>query len=111
MHSRPPLPPAGATPGNGWTPDAAARMALELGIGRLAERHWCAIASCREEAARTGHAPGLRALTTLTGLTARELGRLFPGSPATTIARLAGVPAPNAGAARTRTSASRRRHS
>ncbi len=111
MHSRPPIRSPGATPGSGWTPEVAARLAAELGIGRLAERHWCAIASCRESTARTGHAPGLRTLTSLTGLTAKELGRLFPGSPATTIARLAGVPAPNAGAARTRAGASRRRDS
>jgi sulfur relay (sulfurtransferase) DsrC/TusE family protein len=74
-----------------WAPEDAGALALQAGIARLTDRHWMVIASCREEAARCGHAPGLRRLQMLTGLDAGELRELFPGKVETLIARIAGL--------------------
>ena len=77
-----------------WTPDRAALAARALGIPRLTHRHWNVIARYREEAARTGCAPGLATLQRLTDLGRDELATLFPGDAEVSIARIAGFVAP-----------------
>jgi hypothetical protein len=71
--------------------------ARNAGIGGLSDHHWKVLTSFREEVARTGHAPGLRRLETLTGLDAGELRKLFSGDPEVLIARLAGLTRPRPG--------------
>jgi hypothetical protein len=60
-------------------------------IGSLDDRQWTVIASCREEAARTGQPPGPQRLEVLTGLDAEELKRLVPGDVEALVARIAGL--------------------
>lgn len=74
-----------------WSPEDASAIARRAGLESLADRHWKVIASCREEAARTGRPPGLRRLEALTGLDAAELQRLFPGDVEVLVARIAGL--------------------
>lgn len=93
---------AGTAPGTGepgahraldpsWSPEDARTLARALGVARLEDHHWKVIMSCREEAARTGLAPGLREIERLSGFPASELQGLFPGEVASTIARIAGL--------------------
>ena len=77
-----------------WTPEAAETIARAAGIGPLATDHWTVIALCREDAARRGFSPCLRRLSELTGLREGRIAQLFPGSPASLVARIAGLDAP-----------------
>ncbi|GIV67204.1 TusE/DsrC/DsvC family sulfur relay protein [Caldilinea sp.] len=79
---------------NQWTPEIAEAMAEEEGIAPLTERHWKVINWVREEAARTGEFPSLRAISKRSGVDTKELYELFPKGPARKIARCAGYPKP-----------------
>ncbi len=76
-----------------WTPDVAEALAADAGL-QLTPTQWKVLTSCREEHARTGHAPGLTRMAELTGIEMRVLYRMFPGGPATVVARLAGLSRP-----------------
>jgi tRNA 2-thiouridine synthesizing protein E len=80
--------------GNQWTPEIAELLAGEAGIAPLTDKHWQVIAHCREDAARSGHAPDCGRISKLSGLRMDELERLFPGDPKYLIARIAGMPRP-----------------
>ena len=77
-----------------WTPETAEAIAREVGIGPLTPEHWTVIAQCREDAARRSFSPCLRRLSELTGLREDRIAQLFPGSPGSLVARIAGVDAP-----------------
>ena len=77
-----------------WTPEIAAVMAEEEGIAPLNDRHWLVINFVREETAKTGEFPSLRAITKRSGVDTKELYELFPKGPARKIARCAGYPKP-----------------
>ena len=77
-----------------WTPETAEAVAREAGIGPLTPEHWTVLALCREDAARRGFAPCLRRLAEITGLREARVGQLFPGSPASLVARIAGLEPP-----------------
>ena len=95
--ARAPRPAGGRIAGDAdWTPERAETIARAAGIGVLLDRHWRVITLCREEAARTGRRPGLQELERLTGLLEEELRRLFPGDPAVSIGRIAGLNEPSA---------------
>lgn len=79
---------------NQWTPEIAEAMAEEEGIAPLTERHWQVINWVREEAARTGEFPSLRAISKRSGVETKELYELFPKGLARKIARCAGYPKP-----------------
>ena len=77
-----------------WTPDQAEALARDAGIPRLTGRHWKVITLCREEAARSGHRPGIDRIRELSGCSRDELLRLFPCEPdrlAALIAALSGI--------------------
>ncbi len=76
-----------------WTPDVAEALAANAGI-QLTPTQWKVLAACREEHARTGQSPGLGRMAELTGIEMRVLYRMFPGGPATVVARLAGLSRP-----------------
>lgn len=79
-----------------WTPELAEAFAAEVGLVLTAE-HWKVIHACREDAARhAGEAPGLRRLQQLTGVSTKDLYRLFPKGPGKLAARIAGLPKPKA---------------
>lgn len=88
-------PPAAAAPPTGgeWSPEDVPALARGEGIAALCDRHWKVIATCREEAARTGRPPGQGRLEALTGLDADALEQLFPGDVESIVARIAGLTA------------------
>ena len=74
-----------------WTPAQAERSADALGLAPLSERHWRALAACREEAARSGRIPALATIARTTALSRSTLARLFGAAPLAAIATLAGL--------------------
>ena len=77
-----------------WTPEVAEAIATEVGIHPLNDRHWKVITFCREDAANKGTAPGLRRISKNSGVTTKELYRLFPKGPGKLAARVSGLPKP-----------------
>ncbi len=76
-----------------WTTEIAEEMARELGVV-LEEKHWQVITFCREDAAQHGEPPGVRRISKLSGVTMKELYKLFPKGPGKLAARIAGLPKP-----------------
>lgn len=76
-----------------WTPDIAEELARLAGIA-LTERHWKVIEFCRRDAAEQGTSPGLRRITSQTGVPTKELYQLFPKGPGILAARVSGLTKP-----------------
>ena len=72
----------------------AQAIADELGLGPLSEQHWTVIGFCREDAARNGAVPGLRRIAKSSGVSMKELYKLFPKGPGKLAARVSGLPKP-----------------
>jgi len=72
-----------------WTPDAAERMAHELGIA-LRPAHWHVIGCARELRASLGSIPDFSLLARVTGLSIDAICSLFPGAERT-VAWIAGL--------------------
>ncbi len=79
-----------------WTPEVAETLAKQVGIDPLTEKHWQVITFCREDAAREGQSPGLRRISKNSGVTMKELYKLFPKGPGKLAAKVAGLPKPQA---------------
>ena len=79
-----------------WTPELAEALAESAGLGTLTDKHWQVITFCREDAAREGQSPGLRRISKLSGVSMKELYKLFPKGPGKLAARVAGLPKPQA---------------
>lgn len=77
-----------------WIAAMAPQLAGENGIAELTERHWKVIRIMRAAYEERGAGPGLQGLSTTSGICLDELARLFPGNPAATAARIAGIPRP-----------------
>lgn len=77
-----------------WTKEIAVELAKEEGIAELTDQHWVVIDFCREKAADTGNAPTLRAITTGSGVSTKEIFKLFPKGPAKKVAKIAGLGKP-----------------
>jgi TusE/DsrC/DsvC family sulfur relay protein len=78
-----------------WTEDMAPQIAKSLGIDELTERHWKVIRFMRTEFAAKGTGPTVRALGKTSGVSVKELYRLFPKGPAKIAAKIAGIPKPH----------------
>lgn len=77
-----------------WTPELAGQLAREVGL-TLTQEHWKVLTFCREDAAtQGGQSPGLRRITQLSGVSMKDLYRLFPKGPGKLAARIAGLPKP-----------------
>ncbi len=79
-----------------WTPELAEALAESAGLGTLTDKHWQVITFCREDAAREGQSPGLRRISKLSGVSMKELYKLFPKGPGKLAARVARLPKPQA---------------
>ena len=79
---------------NEWTKEIAEVIAKQEGIETLTEDHWTIINFCRETGLDSGAAPTLRQITTGTGLTTKDLFKLFPKGPAKKVARISGLGKP-----------------
>ena len=77
-----------------WTPEIAAYFAEQEGIAPLTDRHWLVINFVRDEAAKTGEFPSLRAISKRSGVETKELYEIFPKGPAKKIARVSGYTKP-----------------
>lgn len=78
---------------NQWMPDIGEAIAGQLGIV-LTPEHWAVITYCREDAAKQGQSPGLRRIAQHSGVSMKDLYRLFPKGPGKLAARIAGLPKP-----------------
>jgi tRNA 2-thiouridine synthesizing protein E len=76
-----------------WTPEIGEAIAAKLGM-KLTERHWIVIHFARKEFETTGQPPTLRKITKTTPVDTKEIYQLFPGGPAKTAARIAGLGKP-----------------
>lgn len=77
-----------------WDRGIAEELAHEEGIPTLTEAHWKVIEICREVGMKSGHAPTLRQITTLSGVSTKELFTLFPKGPAKKVAKVSGMGKP-----------------
>lgn len=76
-----------------WTPEIAEAIAASLNI-TLTDRHWVVINFARKEFETTGQPPTLRRITKATDVDTKEIYQLFPGGPAKTAAKIAGLGKP-----------------
>ena len=79
---------------NEWTKEIAEVIAKQEGIEALTEDHWKIIDFCRQTGEESGSAPTLRQITTGTGVTTKELFKLFPKGPAKKVAKISGLGKP-----------------
>jgi TusE/DsrC/DsvC family sulfur relay protein len=77
-----------------WDQDIANEIAKEEGIPELTPQHWVVIDFCRQSASKTGAAPTLRAITSGSGVSTKDLFALFPKGPAKKVARISGLGKP-----------------
>lgn len=77
-----------------WTKEIAEAIAKQEGIESLTEDHWKIVDFCRQAGAESGKAPTLREITTGTGLSTKELFKLFPKGPAKKVAKVSGLGKP-----------------
>ncbi|MDF1500723.1 MAG: TusE/DsrC/DsvC family sulfur relay protein [Anaerolineales bacterium] len=77
-----------------WNKDIAVAIAKEEGIDELTEDHWKVIEFCRQSATDNGAAPTLRQITSGTGITTKELFKLYPKGPAKKVAKISGLGKP-----------------
>ncbi|MGZ4708932.1 MAG: TusE/DsrC/DsvC family sulfur relay protein [Acidimicrobiales bacterium] len=77
-----------------WTEAMAVDLARAEGIDDLTDQHWQVIRFMRKEYAEKGTGPTVRVLGKTSGVSVKELYQLFPKGPATTAAKIAGIPKP-----------------
>ena len=78
-----------------WTKEIAAELAKEEGIAELTPSHWKVIEFCRVDAGNGGKAPTLRRITSVAGVTTKDMFALFPKGPAKKVARISGLGKPD----------------
>ncbi len=78
-----------------WTEEMAPAIARTLGIDELTDRHWQVIRFMRAEYLAKGTGPTVRAMGKTSGVSVKELYRLFPKGPAKLAAKIAGIPKPH----------------
>jgi tRNA 2-thiouridine synthesizing protein E len=77
-----------------WNKELAQDLADHENIGELTGRHWDVINYIRDEYDKKGDAPSIRKLTKESGVSTKELYKLFPKGPAKKAAKVAGLPKP-----------------
>ena len=82
-----------ADPGQ-WSEEMVPELARREGIDELTEAHWTVIRFMRSQYLEKGSGPTVRALGKSSGVSIKELYQLFPGGPAKTAAKIAGIPKP-----------------
>jgi TusE/DsrC/DsvC family sulfur relay protein len=79
---------------NEWNEEIGAFLAAQIGIDPLTEDHWKVIRFLRSDFADQGETATLRRVSTLAGISTKDLYTLFPGKPARKMAYVAGLPKP-----------------
>jgi dissimilatory sulfite reductase related protein len=77
-----------------WTEEMAPELASREGIELLTDDHWTVLRFMRSEYFDKGTGPTVRALGKRSGVSVKDLYRLFPNGPAKVAARIAGIPKP-----------------
>jgi tRNA 2-thiouridine synthesizing protein E len=77
-----------------WTKETAEMIARYDGIGELTEEHWKLLNLIRNHWEEHERAPMIRTLCNETGLTLKDIYKLFPRGPARGACRIAGLPKP-----------------
>ncbi len=77
-----------------WTKEIAEVIAKQEGIETLTGDHWKIIDFCRQTGEESGRAPTLRQITTGTGISTKELFKLYPKGPAKKVAKVSGLGKP-----------------
>lgn len=77
-----------------WTKEIAVELAKEEGIDELTDAHWKVIDFSRKSAVETGKAPTLRTITNGSGVSTKDVFKLFPKGPAKKVAKIAGLGKP-----------------
>lgn len=77
-----------------WTKEIAVEFAKEEGIDELTEAHWKVIDFSRQSAVESGKAPTLRTITNGSGVSTKDVFKLFPKGPAKKVAKIAGLGKP-----------------
>ncbi len=77
-----------------WTHEIAVEMATADGISPITDQHWQVIDFMRKEYFEKGTGPTVRVLGKTSGVSVKDLYRLFPKGPAKMAARIAGIPKP-----------------
>jgi len=77
-----------------WTEEMAPEIAKSEGIDELTEAHWQVIKFMRAEYEERGTGPTVRVLGKTSGVSVKELYKLFPKGPAKVAAKIAGIPKP-----------------
>jgi tRNA 2-thiouridine synthesizing protein E len=76
-----------------WDEDLARQLAARIGI-ELTDAHLVVIRFLREDFQSQRETATLRRVSTLSGISIKELFTLFPGKPAKKMAYIAGLPKP-----------------
>ena len=76
-----------------WNEELAKQLAANIGID-LGDEHWKAIRFLRDDFAEQGETATLRRVSTLGGVSTKDLFALFPKKPAKKMAYIAGLPKP-----------------
>jgi TusE/DsrC/DsvC family sulfur relay protein len=78
-----------------WTEDMAVELADEWKVPTpLTDKHWQVLNYMRSEYFEKGTGPTVRKLGKSSGVTVKELYKLFPKGPAKSAAGVAGIPKP-----------------
>jgi tRNA 2-thiouridine synthesizing protein E len=77
-----------------WDRTVGEEIAAGAGISPLTDQHWQVIEFMRDRFLNAGTAPTIRSLGKESGVSIKELYKLFPKGPAKLAAKVAGIPKP-----------------
>ena len=77
-----------------WNKEIAEFLAEQIGIADLSEEHWKVLDFLRSDFDEQGETATLRRVSTIGGVSTKELYTLFPKKPARKMAYIAGLPKP-----------------
>jgi len=76
-----------------WSEELGKTLADNIGID-MSDKHWVAVRFLRDDFKVEGETPTLRRVSTVGGVSTKELFQLFPKKPAKKMAYIAGLPKP-----------------
>ncbi|MEE8376251.1 MAG: TusE/DsrC/DsvC family sulfur relay protein [Acidimicrobiia bacterium] len=76
-----------------WSEELGKTLANNIGID-MSDQHWTAVRFLRDDFKVEGETPTLRRVSTVGGVSTKELFQLFPKKPAKKMAYIAGLPKP-----------------
>lgn len=78
-----------------WDDEVATAIAAEEGIDEVGEKHWAVVKFIRTYWEENDSAPPVRQLCSASGVSVREVFKLFTSGPARGACRIAGLPKPD----------------